>query len=174
MIGNWEQSFEYVLESEGGFAKLDGDSGGTTNLGVTQKVWESWVGHPVTEDDMKALTIDDVKPLYKMEFWHAVQADVLPVAIDYMCFDCAVNDGPNRAVILLQQSVGAVVDGRLGPQTLASINNYYAANKISLIERYSDAKEAYYKSLKTFPLFGKGWLNRIDIVENRAKVMANV
>jgi lysozyme family protein len=87
MIGNWEQSFEYVLESEGGFAKLDGDSGGTTNLGVTQKVWEHWVGHPVTEDDMKALTVDDVKPLYKKEFWDAVQADVLPVAIDYMCFD---------------------------------------------------------------------------------------
>jgi len=171
MIGNWEKSFEYLIDSEGGFAKLDGDSGGTTNHGVTQKVWEAWVGHSVTEDEMKALTVDDVKPVYKKEFWDAVRADDLPSGIDYLCFDFAVNSGTNRAIVILQQSIDVVVDGHLGPITLNKTNKLYQEDAQKLIETYSDNKETFYQSLKTFPLFGKGWLNRIDTVEHRAKMM---
>jgi lysozyme family protein len=60
----------------------------------------------------------------------------------------------------------------LGKQTLSAVMDAYSANKIALIERYSDEKDAYYHSLPTFPIYGRGWMNRIDIVENRAKVMA--
>ena len=103
-----------------------------------------------------------------------MQADVLPLGIDYLLFDFAVNGGVHRAILLLQAALGVAVDGQLGQQTLAAINTAYEKDKIALIEAYSDAKEKFYKSLNTFAIYGKGWLMRVDMVEHRAKVMANV
>jgi len=172
MISNWDQSFEYLLQSEGGFTDDPNDPGGMTNLGVTKTTWEKWVGRAVTKNEMQALTPELVKPLYKKEYWDAVQADNLPVGIDYLCFDFGVNANVHRSILLLQQCVNTTVDGILGKQTLSAVMDAYSANKIALIERYSDEKDAYYHSLPTFPIYGRGWMNRIDIVENRAKVMA--
>ena len=38
------------------------DPGGMTNLGVTKRVYEAWVGKEVDESDMRAL-IQDVGPI---------------------------------------------------------------------------------------------------------------
>jgi len=171
VISNWDQSFEYLLQSEGGFVNDPNDPGGMTNLGVTKAAWEKYVGHAVSEADMRGLTPDVVKPFYKKEYWDAVQADVLPVGIDYVCFDFAVNANPIRSILLLQRCVNVKDDGILGKQTLSAVTDAYSANKIALIERFSDEKEAFYHTRPTFPIYGRGWMNRIDIVENRAKIM---
>jgi lysozyme family protein len=42
------------------------------------------------------------------------------------------------------------------------------ANVTDLIAKYSDARRAYYQSLKTFPIFGKGWLARVDKEQSEA------
>ena len=55
MNGNFEKCLELVLRHEGGFVNHPKDPGGMTNLGVTKKVWEEWVGHPVDE---KTLDLD--------------------------------------------------------------------------------------------------------------------
>ena len=62
MISNWDQSFEYLLQSEGGFTNDPNDPGGMTNLGVTKTTWEKWVGRAVTKNEMQALTPELVKP----------------------------------------------------------------------------------------------------------------
>jgi lysozyme family protein len=134
-----------------------------TNLGVTAKVWESWVGHPVDEKQMRALTPDDVAPLYKRKYWDACRADELVSGLDYAVFDCAVNSGVGRAVKLLQSCVGVAVDGGIGPATMAAINKYPDTKK--LIEQYCDSRLQFLKSLKTFPVFGKGWERRVNEVE---------
>jgi lysozyme family protein len=51
----FEDCLARILKHEGGYVNDPLDSGGRTNLGVTQRVWEEFVGHPVTEADMKAL-----------------------------------------------------------------------------------------------------------------------
>jgi lysozyme family protein len=134
-----------------------------TNLGVTAKVWESWVGHPVDEKQMRALTPEDVAPLYKRKYWDACRADELVSGLDYAVFDCAVNSGVGRAVKLLQSCVGVSVDGGIGPATMAAINKYADTKK--LIEQYCDSRLQFLKSLKTFPVFGKGWERRVNEVE---------
>ena len=58
MISNWESSFKYLLQSEGGFVNDPNDPGGMTNLGVTKKAWEQYVGYEVNEADMRALKVD--------------------------------------------------------------------------------------------------------------------
>jgi lysozyme family protein len=40
-----------------------------------------------------------------------------------------------------------------------------------LIERFSQAKEDFYRSLTTFATFGKGWLNRVADVKVKASAM---
>ena len=86
MISNWDKSFDMVIAHEGGFTNDERDPGnklpdgrkGSTMLGCTQANWEKYIGHEVTQDDMKALKKEDVKPLYKRNYWDAVRGDDLP------------------------------------------------------------------------------------------------
>jgi lysozyme family protein len=49
MKENFEKSLELVLQHEGGYVHHPLDPGGRTNLGVTQRVWEDYVGHQLTK-----------------------------------------------------------------------------------------------------------------------------
>lgn len=158
MKENFESSLEIVLKSEGGFINHPSDPGGATNLGVTKKVWESWVGKPVPISDIRNLTPKQVSPLYKKQYWDAVRADDLPSGLDYLVFDFAINAGVFRAIKTLQKALSIVDDGVFGNKTLESIKK---ADLTDLISRFSDLKEQFYKSLPTFSVFGKGWMRRV-------------
>jgi lysozyme family protein len=117
---------------------------------------------------MRSLTPEMVEPLYRKRFWAAVRADELPSGLDYLLFDFAVNSGPGRAAKILQTVVGVTPDGGIGPMTLAAVAEQDPAE---LIEKYSQAKENFYRSLSTFDTFGKGWLNRVAAVKVKAESM---
>jgi len=162
MQSNFNRSLLLLLKHEGGYSNHPSDPGGRTNLGVTAKVWQEWVGHPVDEKQMRALTAEDVAPLYKRKYWDACRADELVSGLDYAVFDFAVNSGVGRAVKLLQGCVGVVADGGIGPATMAAVNQAVPTN---LIEDFSNARLQFLKSLKTFPVFGKGWERRVNEVK---------
>lgn len=157
-----------MLKSEGGYVNNPADPGGMTNLGVTKATWENWVGRESDEAEMRGLTPEKVEPLYKKKYWDAVRADDLPVGLDYLMFDFGVNAGPGRAIKLLQSAVGVTPDGGFGPLTLAAVQ---AIDPVELIEKFSQAKEDFYRSLGTFATFGKGWLNRVADVKVKANSM---
>ena len=52
-----------LLKHEGGFVNHPRDPGGMTNLGVTKKVYEKWMGREVTEQEMRDLTPEMVAPI---------------------------------------------------------------------------------------------------------------
>jgi len=106
--------------------------------------------------------------MYQQKYWNAVKADDLPEGVDYLAFDFAVNAGPGRAAKLLQQAVGVTADGAIGPATLKAVA---AMQPADLIEKYSAAKEAFYRSLPTFETFGKGWLRRVAEVKTISEGM---
>ena len=162
MLSNFNRSLLLLLQHEGGYVNHPSDPGGMTNLGVTAKVWESWVGHPVDEKQMKALTSDDVAPLYKRKYWDACRANELVSGLDYAVFDCAVNSGVGRAVKLLQGCVGVTVDGGIGPATMAAVNQ---ADPTSLIEDFSNARLNFLRALNTWSTFGRGWERRVNEVK---------
>lgn len=168
MIGNFNNSLALVLKSEGGYSDNPVDPGGRTNLGVTQSVWEEWVGHPVDEKVMRNLTPEYVAPMYKKKFWQPCFGDDLPKGLDYAVFDFAVNAGPGRAVKTLQSAIGCLPDGVIGAKTMGAIND---ADVCSVIQNFCNARAEFYKGLKTFPVFGKGWLNRIEDVKLNATNM---
>jgi lysozyme family protein len=168
MNTNWQKSFELMLQSEGGFVNHPSDPGGMTNLGVTKATWESWVGREVDEAEMRGLTPEMVEPLYKERYFDAVRGDELPMGLDYLMFDFAVNAGAGRAIKTLQTAVGVTPDGGFGPMTMAAVQS---VDPVELIERFSQAKEDFYRSLTTFSTFGKGWLNRVADVKVKASAM---
>jgi len=168
MQSNWNNSFNLMLKSEGGFVNYPSDPGGMTNLGVTKATWENWVGRESDEAEMRGLTPEKVEPLYKKKYFDAVRGDELPMGLDYLMFDFAVNAGAGRAIKTLQTAVGVTPDGGFGPMTMAAVQ---AVDPVDLIERFSQAKEDFYRSLTTFATFGKGWLNRVADVKVKASAM---
>ena len=168
MKENFEKALESVLHHEGGFVNHPKDPGGITNLGCTKRVWEEWVGHPVTEQAMKDLKPADVAPLYKKKYWDKVSGDDLPAGVDYCVFDTAINSGPGRAVKLLQACVNAEVDGVLGPNSLKAVN---AFDVETLIEDYSKRRLSFLTELATWETFGRGWARRVNEVEDAASGM---
>ena len=167
-MNDYQECLDKVLKSEGGFVNNPKDPGGMTNLGVTKAVWEEFVGHPVSEADMRALTPEKVAPMYEQKYWRPCYGEVLPRGLDFIVFSMAVNAGTGRSVKLLQQSLGCVPDGVIGPATRSLIS---ASDTPTLIAKFSECRREYYRSLKTFPIFGAGWLKRVDREEQEAMDM---
>ena len=173
MRENFGAALQHVLVSEGGFVNHPSDPGGMTNLGVTARTWEDWVGHAPTEKEMRALTAKDVAPLYKRKFWDAIKGDDLPSGLDYCVFDCAVNSGPGRAAKMLQEVVGVKPDGGIGPVTMAAVRAACVTDEDTktLINAFCDKRLQFWQGLTTFATFGKGWTRRGKEVREAALSM---
>ena len=169
MQNNFKECLDLVLKSEGGYVNNPADPGGMTNLGVTKRVWEEYTGHGADEKEMRSLTPEKVAPLYEQKYWRPCYGEVLPRGLDFVVFSMGVNAGPGRAVKLLQQSIGCVPDGVIGPTTRKLISD---SNPTTLISKFSETRREYYRALKTFPIFGKGWLARVDKEESESLNMA--
>jgi len=169
MKNNFEQCFYLVLKNEGGYVDNPADPGGATNLGCTKAVWEQYIGHSVTKDDIKALTPNDVMPLYKAKYWDTVSGDDLPEGVDYAVFDYAINSGPSRAAKALQSVLSVTVDGKIGDATLRALE---ASNPREVATAVCEARLSFLQSLPTYANFGKGWSRRVSEVENTAFNMA--
>ena len=169
MRSNYAEALQAVLVHEGGFVNNPKDPGGMTNLGCTKAVWEEYVGHPVDEKAMRALTPADVAPLYKRKYWDKVCSDDLPDGVDYVVFDAAINSGPGRAAKWLQSCVGVEPDGGIGPKTLAAVQAFDAKQ---LVDDYGKRRLSFMMDLSTWDTFGKGWSRRVSEVTATGMEMA--
>ena len=168
MKDNFDAALKAILHHEGGYVFHKDDPGGMTNLGVTKKVWEEWVGHEVDEKTMRSLTPEVVGPMYKAKYWDKVKGDDLPEGVDYCVFDAAVNSGPGRAAKWLQSCVGVDPDGGIGPKTLAAVAAFDAAE---LVKDYAKRRLSFLMDLPHWPTYGKGWGRRVAEVQTVASSM---
>ena len=162
MKDNFESCLKAVLHHEGGFVNHPKDPGGMTNLGVTKKVWEEYVGHEVDEQTMRGLTPEIVAPMYKAKYWDKIKGDDLPNGVDYCVFDAAINSGPSRAAKWLQSTVGVDADGAIGAKTIAAVS---AMDSEALVKAYADRRLSFLHDLPTWDTFGKGWARRVAEVK---------
>jgi lysozyme family protein len=159
---NYEASLALVLKSEGGFVNHPSDPGGATNLGITRGTLAAYRGHPVTVDDVRTLSRAEAAAIYRANYWDKVRGDELPAGLDYQTFDYAVNSGPARAVMALQDSLGVAPDGRIGPLTIKAA----AVAKVpDVIRAVTRERMAFLRRLSTWPVFGRGWTSRVTVVE---------
>lgn len=168
-LSNFHTSLLKLLGHEGGFVNDPQDPGGMTNLGVTKKVWESWIGRPSTKQDMMSLTPVAVGSLYKVKYWDKIRGDDLPDGVDYCVFDFAVNSGVGRASKTLQAAVRTTVDGMIGKGTLEAVKQ---ADPVKLIDELCSRRQMFLEGLLTFPRFGHGWTTRVKEVRDASRAMA--
>ena len=159
MQSNYDKCLETILHHEGGYVNHPKDPGGETNLGVTKRVYQEHGG----TKDMKDLVVEDVAPIYKKGYWDRMKGDDLPGGLDLCVFDFGVNAGPGRAAKFLQKMIGTTVDGGIGPNTLAKVEEYVRENgEHETVKKYQEMRQKYYEQLSTFDTFGKGWTRRVE------------
>jgi lysozyme family protein len=174
MKGTFLLALPRVLKHEGGFVDHPSDPGGATNKGVTIGTLKR-LGIDVDSDgdvdvvDLMALRLEHLELIYRIFYWDAVRADLLPSGLDYAVFDFAVNSGPARAAEHLQRIVGVTADGDIGPMTLAAVARHDAA---TLVEALCNSRLRFLKGRKIWATFGKGWTRRVEEVRAQAMVWA--
>ena len=166
MKENFDKCLEMLLHHEGGYVWHEEDPGGETNLGVTKKVYQDWGG----TKDMIDLTVEDVAPIYKKNYWDRCKCDELSSGLDWAVFDWAVNSGTRRVSKALQKACGAERDGVIGNKTLSLANEQDVKY---MIEEIGVIRQSFYESLRTFKTFGRGWTRRNKETTEQALSMAS-
>lgn len=147
---DFDLAFKSVIGHEGGYIDHPSDPGGETKYGISKRVYPS--------EDIKNLTLDRAKVLYRRDYWDKLHLDDLPDRIRFDLFDAAVNSGVSTAIKFLQKACEVDADGKIGPKTLAAVG---AISAEDLDKRISGYRLLYLVSLRTFPTFGKGWITRV-------------
>jgi len=169
MKDNFEKCLEMVLVHEGGYVNNKNDRGGMTNLGVTRKVYEDWIDRPVSEEEMRNLTPEDVAPIYRKNYADRIHFDSLPSGLDWACLDWAINSGASRPAKAIQRAVGATTDGVIGPKTLQLVAE---KDPEFIIDYVYTVRQAFYESLDDYKHFGRGWSRRNKETLHQAMEMA--
>lgn len=160
---NFDKAFETVIGHEGGFTLNRADAGNWTGgkVGVGKLLGTKYgiAANTYPNEDIKNLTLERAKQLYKRDFWDKAKCDELPNGLRFHVFDVSVNSGVSRGVKTLQQAVGVSADGIIGNQTLNAVRSKNPAD--TLIAFYG-FRIAFYTSLSSFVTFGKGWMNRVS------------
>lgn len=159
---NFEKAFERLIGHEGGFSTDRNDpgnwTGGKVGKGVMKGTKFGIAANTYPNLDIKNLTIEQAKAIYKKDWWDKLGADQLHPSIVYQLWDFAVNAGKSRALKKLQQAVGVPDDGIIGPKTIAAVNAKDVNDVLLLL---ASERLRFYTSLPTWSTYGKGWTNRV-------------
>lgn len=147
-MGNFEKAFEIIIGHEGGYTADPRDRGnwdtgiiGKGNLKGT-KYGVSAMSYPHL--DIKNLTLDDARRIYRANYWDAIGADQLPAPLALAAFDTAVNSGVGRA-----------------RQFLAQTRDW---------QEFLNLRLKFMRSLKTWATYGRGWQKRVDTLRKQCAV----
>jgi len=131
----FEAALEKTLKYEGGYVKDDAGKG-ESNFGINKSA------NP--DVDVKGLTKEKARELYKKRYWDAIGGDALAAkdpALATIAFDTAVNMGVSKASQLIAQSKG-------DPSAMLSLRQQHYDNLIK-------------DNPKKFAPYEKGWKDRV-------------
>ena len=131
-----DQMIDALIEREGGYINHPADRGGQTCFGITEAVARAH-GYAGA---MRQLPREEAARIYKRLYWLRPRFDEVTTRsarIAAELFDTGVNMGPSVATTFLQRALTAlnrngedyadlVPDGRIGAQTLAALDAFFA------------------------------------------------
>ena len=150
-----------VLRHEGGYVHDPHDPGGETNFGISKRSYP--------QVDIRALTEQQARDIYRRDFWDALECDAMPEAVALVVFDAAVNQGPHAAIFDLQGAVGVPMDGVLGPVTRAAVSALPARD---VLPRLVARRAMRYALNAHLTRYGLGWFTRLVRVTIAASAFA--
>jgi len=125
MLISFDEIIGITLHHEGGYVHDPKDLGGETKLNNTKRFNQ--------DVDIKNLTEDETKEIYKRDYWDRNRVEELPEHLRHIFFDMCVNQGRGTAVKILQRACVAkgadiAIDGGMGPGTMNAIETYKPSN----------------------------------------------
>jgi lysozyme family protein len=148
-MDNFDKFFDRLMGNEGGYCDVPGDPGGETKWGISKRSYPDL--------DIKALTREDAKKIYRRDFWDAGKMDAFDPAIAFQVFDFAVNSSIQTAIRKLQVAISVADDGHFGPISRAKLASM---SRTDVIMRFTAQRLRFWAKLSTWPKFGRGWANR--------------
>jgi hypothetical protein len=161
-----------IPELEGGYENVPGDSGGPTNKGVTHGVYDEYrhsLGLPTR--DVRSITDQEARDIYRHRFWDAVHADSLPPRLDYLVFDSAVQHYPPNTIMLLGRALGMGHDApqHWTPELTERVKNIKDVDPV--LRNFMAVRRQYYADcIKREPIkikFKKGWDRRLAELDRK-------
>lgn len=158
---------------EGGYVNNPHDPGGPTFKGTTQRVYTAWLLHMGRPNaPVHSASDADLLAIYHINFWDSVLGDQLYDGLDLVMVDTAWGSGPVEAIKFLQRKIGVGDDGHFGVMTLAALKPHF--NSTDLLNEICAEREAFFKSLKTWPYFKGGWTVRLNGIHAKALAMNKI
>lgn len=149
---SFERAFEIVVGLEGGYGNDKNDPGGETKYGISKRAYP--------DVDIKNLTLDHAKGIYRYDYWDALQCDEMPWPLSMLVFDCGVNQGLTTAAKTLQRALNVDQDGMIGKVTLAKAKT--AGSETCAL--FLADRALRYTGTRGFDLFGRGWFKRLFLI----------
>lgn len=147
---NFDIAFDRLLGHEGGYVNNPADPGGETNWGISKRSYPNV--------NIKLLTRDGAKEIYRRDFWSRVNADRLNDGVAYQLFDFAINSGIETAVRYFQRALGVADDGHWGPISQAAADKASESDQIMLLNA---ERLDFMTRLQNWPDASRGWSRRI-------------
>jgi lysozyme family protein len=146
----FELGLVFVLspDVEGGYSNDPDDPGGETKFGISKRSYPNL--------DIARLTRAGAEEIYRRDFWDKCRCDELALPIALALFDSAVNQGPRKAIRLLQQALKVSDDGVIGDETIGAAAG--AVPREVLIQFLSRRAIEYARGN---PKYQRGWFVRL-------------
>lgn len=174
MRSSFSRIMPLMLAHEGGWSDHPLDPGGATMKGITLRTLRDANRRGIvkfadtpTKADLRGIRREEVFTIYRTMYWDVVYGDHLPIGVDYMVFDAAVNQGPGRAVRFLQQALSfdlgedpGPIDGIMGPMTLRAILRLESSGHLDLIRCIVIRRMLHYSGIGK-AVFLRGWTRRL-------------
>ncbi len=178
-VDSIEDMINEVLKKEGGFVNHPADKGGPTNRGITLNTLSKWLGYPAHLEDIRNITVDTAKEIYRKNYFYNPGINELPIEIQPLIFDSAINHGPSRAIKFVQLVINKAgfghvsIDGIMGPKT--KMKSFQALDEMNdyFINALVDERILFYKKIvlndSSQSVFFKGWISRAESFRVKVK-----
>lgn len=188
-MADFTPAFQKTLGHEGGYSDHPADRGGETYRGISRVFFPDWPGWRRIDAAKRAASFpanlarnnglqQAVEAFYREQFWDRLRGDqIADQEVAEEVFDTAVNMGTRRGGRYLQEALNLlnrnqqnypdlVVDGAIGPKTLAALDTLLrldrgGGNLLRVLNVLQGA--SYVEIMRNDPtqeVFARGWLKR--------------
>lgn len=188
-MATFDPIFNLTLNHEGGFQKLVNDSANYidgkligTNRGISAVGYYGFYKKIPTEQDMKSLTVEQAKAIYKKNYWDKINGDKIKnQSVAELMFQYIIGSGASQLSDI--KDIANIIAGK---KLIVSIDRTFTDAEISIINNLSSDK--LWNSLKEWrhaffirlvakkpklKQFLKGWQSRLNSYKFRADIISD-
>jgi lysozyme family protein len=170
-MAKFDDAIELILKHEGGYVNHPNDPGGATNYGISLRfLTETGIDVNgdglIDEDDIRGMSVDDAKSIYRRYFWDDCGLDECnSQLVANRLFNMVVNMGYKKSLDVLNNALRSCLLVDQSHKSFAdAINSANEIEEAILLPALRSEQAAHYRVLAAkndkFNVFLKGWLNR--------------